>query len=85
MEERPRPNVMPKEKVWIHCERLAEKYGLTPLQVLKELVRIGEDVVDAEENGGKVFNIVNEEKFKIRGLPLNGSGVCDLANLDKVK
>jgi len=72
MVEKPRPIVTPKEEVWVHCETLAEKYGLEPLQVLKELVRIGEEAVDigeGESNRGKEVNLLGGKKVKISTLP----------------
>jgi hypothetical protein len=76
MEERRRPAVMPREDVWIRCEKWAEKYGLEPLQVLKELVRIGEDAIDSGENesgGSKVVNLLGGKKVKISSLPQSKS------------
>jgi len=65
MEEKPRPTVRPKEEIWILCERLGEKHGIRPLEVLKRLLRIGEEVAEIEEAGGRVVAGINEKEIEI--------------------
>ena len=73
MEETPRPNVRPKEEVWILCEKLAEKHGLVPLEVLKRLVQVGECAANIEERGGEVIGRLNGKEVEIKVFSKNGS------------
>ena len=66
MEEKLRPTVRPKEEVWALCERLAEKHGLSPLEVLKRLVWVGEEVVNIEEAGGSVKGRIGDKVIEIK-------------------
>ena len=63
-----RPIVRPKDKMWEHLKRLAQEHGRTPLDVLKEMVWLGEEVVEIEEKGGEVFGFVGNKRIEIKAF-----------------
>jgi hypothetical protein len=63
--ERP-PTVRPEEELWHRCEKLAEKHGLTPLEVLKQFIWAGEEVLEVEEMGGVVTGRVGSKVIEIK-------------------
>ena len=53
-----RPNVRPSNAIWNYCNEAAAKRGVQPLDILKELVFVGEVVSKIVEADGALGSVV---------------------------
>lgn len=53
-----RPNVKPSIGLWTYCEDVAKKKGITPMEVFKEIVFVGEIISKIENSDGRLGSVV---------------------------